>query len=100
VHHAAAARAPCPAQCWRPAAAVKDRSAAGAGVRDIGPTAGPQHRSLPTVRPQAQAYAYGGYGSERARWGRDNPCLADRNIRGEKGYAVGRQARKDAAPWS
>ena len=46
---------------------------AGAGVRDIGPTAGPQHRSMPTVRPQAQAYAYGGYGSERAWRGGDNP---------------------------
>eukprot|EP01047_Picozoa_sp_COSAG01_P000542 COSAG01_NODE_10_length_42970_cov_93.010007_38_plen_120_part_00 len=41
---------------------------------------------MPTVRPQAQAYAYGGYGSERARRGGDNPCLADRNIRGEKGW--------------
>jgi hypothetical protein len=46
----------------------------------------PQHRSMPTVRPLTQACAYEGYGGERARRGEDNQCLADKNIRTEKGW--------------
>jgi hypothetical protein len=41
---------------------------------------------MPTVRPLTQACAYEGYGGERARRGEDNQCLADKNIRTEKGW--------------